>query len=298
MRLGAYLPTFGPLSLSPGIVPLARIVEDAGVDSIWVADHLCIPKTYASRYPYSPDGGFPFPPDAPWFDSLTALAAIAAATERVTLGTGILVITQRNVLEVAKVTSSIDQISHGRLRLGLGAGWLKEEISALGYRPETRGRRLNEAIEVLRDCWSGRTRGYSGREVSVGSDLFFQPTPYAGDPPVLIGGFSEAAHRRAARLGDGWLPDWPIDMLDFAVLEQARDQVDAFLCEEGRDRHAFLKVFIVESPPERADELPDIAKRIHELGFDELVIEPPFDDLGRAVATIEAVRGAIDAVAA
>lgn len=297
MRLGVYLPTFGPLSLSPGVVELAWRVEQLGADSIWVADHLCIPRDIKSRYPYSPDGAFPFPRQAPWFDALTALAAMAAVTERVLLGTGVLVLTQRNVLEVAKATSSIDVISRGRLRLGVGAGWLKEEIRALGHRPETRGRRLDESIQALRDCWTGETAGFAGDEVHVEPGLHFQPTPWRGNPPILIGGFTQAAHRRAARWGDGWLPDWPIDMLDYAALERARRQIDAALAGANRGQEPFQRILIVESPPERASELPDVARRIQGLGFDELVIEPPFENLRRTQATIEAVRGAIDAVA-
>lgn len=295
MRLGVYLPTFGPLSVSPGIVALARTVEELGADSIWVADHLCIPKDIESRYPYSSDGVFPFPQQTPWFDALTALAAIAAVTERVLLGTGVLVLTQRNVLEVAKVTSSIDVISRGRLRLGVGAGWLKEEIRALGYRPDTRGRRLDEGIQALRECWTGETAGFAGDECHVEPGLYFQPTPWRGNPPILIGGYSDAAQRRTARWGDGWLPDWPIHMLDYAALERARDRIDAARGDANRPNEPFQRILIVESPPGRASELPEVARRIYDLGFDELVIEPPFETVQQTEHTLEAVRRAIDA---
>jgi probable F420-dependent oxidoreductase len=149
---------------------------------------------------------------------LTVLAAIAGSTSRLRLGTAILVLTQRNPLEVAKVASSLDQISGGRLQLGVGAGWFEEEIRALGYEPRNRGRRLDEAIEVIRNCWTGETSQFAGTELSVESGVIFLPTPAQPTIPVLVGGMSEPALRRAALLGDGWIPDASIEMLDFDAL--------------------------------------------------------------------------------
>jgi probable F420-dependent oxidoreductase len=283
------------MSSDPGVVRLARLAEEAGADSVWVSDHICVPKERTSRYPYSPDGAFPFPDDWPWFDSLTVLAAIAAVTEHVGLGTGILVLTQRNPLEVAKVASSIDQISGGRLRLGVGAGWFEEEIRALGYRPESRGRRLDEAIEVMRDCWTGETRPFHGRELSIDGGLVFLPKPAQVTIPILIGGASGPAHRRAARLGDGWIPDMSIDMLDFDELRRTRNQLDERRHQEGRGELPFERVLIVELPSDRAGELPAVAERANELGFDELVVEVPFDDPPQVPRTLAAMRDAAPA---
>jgi probable F420-dependent oxidoreductase len=266
------------------------MVEHAGADSIWVPDHLCVPRSRSTRYPYSTDGEFPFPEDTPWFDSLTVLAAIAAATDRVALGTAILVLTQRNPLEVAKVTSSLDRLSGGRLRLGAGAGWLEEEIRALGYRTRRRGRRLDEAIQVIRDCWTGETHRFDGSELSVEGRLIFQPTPAQQTIPVLVGGSGTRAKRRAAELGDGWIPGAAIDMLDFDRLARAKGEIEERRTDFGRQDAPFEYLLVVDTPSRHADELPDVARQVQALGFDEMIVDLPFEDTARAGATLNAVR--------
>jgi probable F420-dependent oxidoreductase len=276
--------------MSPGPVALATMVEDAGVDSIWVPDHLCIPRSRSTPYPYSNDGEFPFPEETPWLDSLTVLAAIAAATDRVRLGTAILVLTQRNPQEVAKVTSSLDRLSDGRLRLGVGAGWLKEEIRALGYETRHRGRRLDEAIEIIRDCWTGETHRYDGDELSVEGGLIFMPTPAQQTIPVLVGGSGTRAKERAAELGDGWIPGAAIDMLDFDLLARGKSEIAERRADLGRQDAPFEYLLVVDTPSHHADELPGVARRLQELGFDEMIIDLPFEDTARARATLTAVR--------
>ncbi|MBS1845036.1 MAG: TIGR03619 family F420-dependent LLM class oxidoreductase, partial [Actinobacteria bacterium] len=239
MRVGVAIPSFGELSTSPGVAALAKMAEDAGADGVWVPDHLCVPKEHSTPYPYSTDGEFPFPADTPWLDCLTALAAIAATTHRVTIGTAVLVLSQRSPLEVAKVTATLDQISGGRLRLGVGAGWFKEEIQALGYAAATRGRRLDDALQILQDCWRGETSGYAGAELSVDAGLMFMPRPVESSVPLYIGGSSRRALRRAARLGDGWMPGSDIGMLDLEDLARLKDELAALREELGRGKERF-----------------------------------------------------------
>lgn len=292
MRVGVAIPSYGDLSTSPGVVALAKMVEDAGVDGVWVPDHLCVPKNHSARYPYSATGEFPFPPDTPWFDCLTSLAAIAATTDRVTIGTAVLVLSQRNPTEVAKVAATLDQLSAGRLRLGVGAGWFEEEIAALGYRPETRGRRLDDGLQILRDCWRGETLGYVGDELSVDAGLMVLPRPVGATVPLLVGGSSRRALHRAAQFGDGWMPGSDIGMLDLDELARQKAEVNTLRSEFGRGDQQFEYLMVLDCPPDRHAELPDAAARIRDLGFNELIVELPFEDPVVAVGVLAEIRAA------
>lgn len=285
MRVGVTLPSFGPLSVAPGVVALARVAEEAGADSLWVPDHLCIPRDRTAPYPYSADGELPFAEDTPWFDCLTVLAAAAAATDRIRLGTAILVLTQRSPLEIGKVAASLDRISGGRLTLGVAAGWFEDEIRALGYEPRRRGRRLDDAMATLRDCWSGLATTHEG-------GLIFRPTPERGTIPLLVGGSSPPALRRAAVLGDGWIPDGSLDMVDFAALARDKAHIAQLRAEAGLEAAPFEHVLVVDGDPARAAEIGEIARRARALGFDEVIVEAPFEDPPAVAGVVAAVRAA------
>ena len=151
--IGAKLPNSGPVALDRGVPDLARALEGAGFDSVWVSDHIVLPREIRSRYPFAEDGRATWPPDVPYLDSLIALSHAAGVTERVTLGIAVLVLPLRHPIVAAKQLASIDVASGGRLRLGVGAGWLREEFEALDVPFESRGARLEEWIELLRSCW-------------------------------------------------------------------------------------------------------------------------------------------------
>jgi alkanesulfonate monooxygenase SsuD/methylene tetrahydromethanopterin reductase-like flavin-dependent oxidoreductase (luciferase family) len=174
-----------------------------------------------------------------------------------------------------------------------GAGWFDEEIRALGYEPRNRGRRLDEAIEVIRDCWTGETSQFAGTQLSVEAGVLFLPTPAQPTIPVLVGGMSKRAVRRAARLGDGWIPDAPIEMLDFDALIGRKQELMAQRREAGRAELPFEHVLVVDTPSHRINELPAVARRVRELGFDELVVELPFEEPQRVRASLAAIRAAL-----
>src|SRR5262245_24052421 len=127
MRIGARVPTSGPLPLQLGVPAMARTLEAAGFDSLWVSDHIVFSASIGSAYPFAADGRVTWSPEAPYLDALVALALIAASTERVRIGTAVLVLPLRNPVELAKQAASLDVSSGGRLELGVGAGWLREE---------------------------------------------------------------------------------------------------------------------------------------------------------------------------
>jgi alkanesulfonate monooxygenase SsuD/methylene tetrahydromethanopterin reductase-like flavin-dependent oxidoreductase (luciferase family) len=134
---------------------IATTAEELGFESLWTVEHVVVPAGYESPYPYSPDGKMPAPDDTPLPDPLVWLAFAAASTSRIKLGTGIAILPQRNALIAAKEVATVDRLSGGRVLLGVGAGWLKEEFEALGVPFERRGRRLDEHIEAMRALWAG-----------------------------------------------------------------------------------------------------------------------------------------------
>src|SRR4051794_28570186 len=203
VRVGAKVPNSGPLPTEIGIGAMARTLEQAGFESLWVSDHVVLPAEIASRYPFAADGRATWPTDTPYFDAVVALALIAAATERATFGTAVLVLPLRNPVVFGKQCASLDVVGGGRLALGLGAGWLEEEFAALGVDFASRGRRFEESLATLRACWTGELPG----------GVLAVPTP-SPPIPVLVGGHSKPALRRARELGDGWLGQQSLNALD------------------------------------------------------------------------------------
>jgi probable F420-dependent oxidoreductase len=186
------------------LIPFVQRAEALGYESVWTAEHVIIPKTYTSVYPYNPSGKLPFPPDAAIIDPLITLTFIAAATERLRLGTGVNILPQANPLYLAKWASSIDHLSKGRLLLGVGVGWLQEEFAALGVPFAHRGKRSDEYLRALKAIWTGEEVNFQGEFVQW-RGFMMRPRPaQPGGVPLVIGGVSPAAIRRTVRYGDGW----------------------------------------------------------------------------------------------
>ncbi|HLZ36322.1 MAG TPA: TIGR03619 family F420-dependent LLM class oxidoreductase, partial [Mycobacteriales bacterium] len=205
MKLALHLPTLGKNAAPDAVLSVARFADEHGLHSVWVYDHVVTPLTVDSRYPYSMDGRYGVDPEDDFYEPLAVLAHVAAVTTRVRIGTAVLVPMLRPPLLLAKQIATIDRLSGGRVVLGVGAGWLREEFEALGVPFEQRGSRLEEYVGILRAAWQGTAPEFAGRfyrHPAVG----MQPTPAApgGRIPILFGGHSEAALSRVARLGDGW----------------------------------------------------------------------------------------------
>jgi probable F420-dependent oxidoreductase len=293
MKIGVQMPNNSDKPRQIGLTKMGRLAEDAGADSLWVTDHLLMVEGGRSPYPFTPDGSMPWPMDLPRYESLTAASFLAAATSRCTIGTAVLVLPQRNVLELAKTTATLDALSGGRFVLGIGVGWFAEEMEALGHRFRTRGRRTDEMIEVLRRCWTGRPQPFEGEEISVPEGLVFEPRPSRPDgPPILVGGMGRAALRRAALRGDGWLA-LQREELDPGQLADLLETLEDLREEAGRLDEPFSHVMHMSTSPEVAPRLPEFAVRVRELGFDELIINPPWEDLAEAEGLIGNVRSAV-----
>jgi probable F420-dependent oxidoreductase len=207
---------------------LARACEEAGFGGVLVSDHVVYPETIESTYPYR-DSGLPMWNAAtPWVDPWVAIAAMAAVTERIRFTQNVYVFPLRHPVEVAKVTASTSVMSGGRLSLGLGVGWMREEFELLGRDYTKRGKLTDEGIEVCRALWRGGPVSHDGEHFRF-EDISMCPTPPGGTIPVLIGGESDAALRRAAR-NDGWVGTaYPLEAAE-AILER----LDACLQARGR----------------------------------------------------------------
>ena len=199
-------------------IELIVAAEEAGFDSAWTVEHTVIPELHASQYPYSKDGrmaGDRY--DLPLPDPLIWMAYVAAHTTRIKLGTGILILPQHNPVVVAKQIATLDLMSGGRILLGIGVGWMREEFDVIGASFDDRAARTDEYVGVMRTLWSQQKASFSGDFFQF-ENVYCLPQPPEGDVPVIVGGHSRAAARRAGRIGDGFFParELPEDLISLA----------------------------------------------------------------------------------
>lgn len=202
MKIGCQLPSYGSLATREDITRVATHVEAAGLDSVWVGDHVVFPVASSSPYPYTSDGSFPLGNDGAFLEALMVLSFVAGVTERVMLGTSVLVLPQRNELLAARQLGSLATLAPGRAIAGVGGGWLREEFDALGRSFDARGAVLDEQLVALRGLWTERRYAQHGDHVAFPA-LHMEPLPPVA-PAVWVGGNSAPALRRAGRLADAW----------------------------------------------------------------------------------------------
>jgi probable F420-dependent oxidoreductase len=183
----------------------AQHADAAGFESLLTVEHVAVPVDYESRYPYSDTGRMPLAVDCELPDPLDLLAWLAGQTERIRLGTGILVLPEHHPLQLAKRCATIDRLSGGRLFLGVGVGWMREEVAALGIDPDERGARTDEGIDALRTVWRDEEISFAGRHFAF-DRVRSHPKPLQPSIPILVGGHAKAAARRAGERGDGFFP--------------------------------------------------------------------------------------------
>lgn len=188
-----------------GLVALAQGAEAAGFESVWTVEHVIYPEGYGSSYPYDDSGRMPMGPETDLPDPLIWLTWVAAVTTDLHLGTGILILPQRNPVVLAKELATLDSLSAGRLELGIGVGWLEEEFDALGVPFAGRGARTEEYMEVMRVLWDEDNASHDGELVQF-SKASVNPKPTRGRVPIHVGGHTRKAAERAGRLGDGFFP--------------------------------------------------------------------------------------------
>lgn len=207
MNVGTTIPVRGPLANPGDVRSLAEKAEALGFDHLAVTDHLIVPKTIDSRYPYSKSGAFPGSPSGACFDQFSLLAYLAAISTKPRLVTAITVVPHRGAVHTAKIVSTIDVLSSGRVVLGVGAGWMKEEFEALNLPPfEARGRVTDEYIQAFKALWTEDDPRFDGDHVQFANINFLPKPVQKPHPPIWVGGESPAALRRTARAGDVWFP--------------------------------------------------------------------------------------------
>lgn len=189
---------------------VAEVAEEVGLESLWAVEHVFVPQVIRTPYPYTADGELAGVADAVLCDPVVWLSFMAGITRTLRLATGIMILPQRNPAYVAKEWATLDRLSGGRAILGVGIGWLTEEMEALGIPFSERGPRTDEAIEAVRSLWAPGASTVQGR-FHRWEDMVCNPKPaQAGGVPIVVGGHAPAAARRAARLGDGFF--WPANL--------------------------------------------------------------------------------------
>ena len=239
MRYGFYLPTRGRTATPEDLEALVRRGEALGFTSVMIADHIVFPSVVTSKYPYTVSGVFPGQGDA--LEQLALMAFIAGKTERLRLVTSVMILPYRNPVATAKTLATIDVLSRGRVTVGVGVGWLREEFEALGAADfDRRGAVSDEYLRIFKALWTESPVSFAG-EFYRFDDVRCLPEPVQKPhPPIWIGGHSKAALRRVARLGDGWHPVGanPAVPLTPADLRRDLDELYRLTEAEGRDPSA------------------------------------------------------------
>jgi probable F420-dependent oxidoreductase len=282
MEFGCHLPIYGQAASRDVVLPFARRMEALGFDSLWVSDHIVIPYRIQSRYPYNATGDFPLPPSIDWLEPLTVLSLVAGVTERIRLGTTVLVLPHRHPLLLAKILATLDRLAPGRVILGAGVGWMREEVELFGVPHERRGAWSDEAIRVLRACWQDDPSSFTGEFFTIPEVGAF-PKP-GTRIPIWIGGHTPAALRRVAELGDGW-------HAAFTAADTLRSSVQRLrvACERaGRDVATVTLSVRMGLPGRRpVEETLAELKELQGLGVSHVVLETRMRDLGEMVTTFE-----------
>jgi len=231
LKLGIALPHFGPYASPQAIVAVARRAESLGFSSLWVLERLLWPVAPASKYPGNPRGEIPGPMRNT-YDPLTVLSFVAAHTEKILLGTSVLVAGYRSPAVTAKMIATLDVLSGGRVIVGLGAGWSADEFVAVGRGIEERNQQADEFIELLRELWKAEEVQFDGKYYRVPRSVLLPKPVQRPGPPIWIGGNSDRALRRVAAYGDGW---HPTSRMPIAEMTKKFAFVSQLAQEQGRD---------------------------------------------------------------
>ena len=278
MKFGVMFANVGPMAYPEGAVAIAQAAEAGGFESLWTVEHTIVPAGYQSAYPYSDSGRMPGPEDSDIPDPLIWLTYVAASTSTIRLGTGILILPQRNPIILAKEVATLDRMSGGRVELGVGVGWLEEEFDALGIPFNDRGARTDDHIAALRALWTQDQASHHGTHSSF-SGAISRPQPTQARIPIVIGGHSKAAARRAGRLGDGFFPGRGSHEDLAALLEVMR----ATAVEHGRDPDA-IEITAGGNGALGSKALDEV-KALADLGVSRVIVPPlAFDPEGQRTA--------------
>jgi probable F420-dependent oxidoreductase len=261
MRLGLHALGIGTGADRAVIDAVASAADSFDFSTLWAGEHVVMVDRPTSRYPYSDDGVIAVPAQADWLDPMIALSFAAAASSRIRIATGVLLLPEHNPVVVAKQAASLDRLSGGRLTLGVGVGWAKEEFAALGVPFEHRAARTAEYVAAMRALWRDDVAWFDGEFVRFDA-IRVNPKPLRRIP-IVLGGNSDAALRRVVAWGDGW---YGFNLDGPAAARERVDRLERLCAEAGRDR-AELTVSVALCDPG----VDDIGA-LTEAGVDELVL--------------------------
>lgn len=291
MKYGFTLPGRGPLATPETLGRIARRGEELGYDAVFTGDHILVPRNIASPYPYTESGEFPGSPSGESMEQLTLLAFLAGQTAAIRLVTSVIIVPHRNPLVAAKALATLDVLSGGRLVVGVGVGWMREEFEALGLPPfEERGAVTDEYIRAFKELWTSDAPEFDGKYVRF-RDISFLPKPVQQPhPPIWVGGESRPALRRTAELADGWYPLGSNPTFPMATPQQLAaglERLAAYARRFGRDPAEIDTIyrthqFELLSQPADGDRRPFVGsaeqiaadiRQYQELGVSALVLD-------------------------
>ena len=263
MKIGVFATFMSPHATPQMITDFGRRAEAAGVESIWMGEHVVLFDEMEFPYPGSKDGRIPVPEGGGMLDTLTTFGLLSGVTEKLRFGTGIALVPQRNPIYTAKEIATLDWLSGGRMDFGIGVGWCKEEVIACGYRWEDRGERCDEFLQTMINLWTEPVASFEGRHVQL-APCRMDPKPIQKPHvPIIVGGHGVPSLKRAARFGAGWYGF----ALDVATTAAVLERLDRALADAGRSREGFE---IVITPVSTTAEDLD---GFRALGVDRLVVQ-------------------------
>lgn len=306
IEFGIDVGVYGRLAKPENVLALARFAEAQDYHSVWLADHVVFPATIASKYPYSASGNFPVAGSEPLLEPIATMGVLAGATDRIKIGTAVLVIPYRNPLLLARMLVTLDAFSGGRIVLGAGSGWLEEEFEALDTADfAARGAVTDEYLEIFKAVSAGGEVSYGGAHYRFDAVHCQPASTQRPHPPILIGGTTNPALRRVARLGDGWLS---VALAPEGITERLA-MLGRFCDERGRrldDLWLCHKLFLSVGEERRGldggrepgtgsiEAITDDIKRLRDLGYRTLIFRyygtDPVEQMRQFGALAEKIR--------
>ena len=280
MDWGVHLPHLGRDVSRSSLMNFAQRADELGVHSGWVSDHVCWPARFDSKYPYSSDGSFPAPSGLGWLDPIGTLLFVAGCTENLRLGFTVLILPYRQPVATAKQLATIDVVSEGRLILGVGVGWMREEAEVLGMPWDNRGKRSDEQLEIFETLFNDETPSYSGDFYSF-PEVRFEPKPVQKPVPVWVGGNSKAAFRRTARFGHAFHAAFEPLATVKDEWRQIREECEA-IGREPESLDLSLRMFLdpdetmepFKSIAGSPDQMVDSISQVQEIGVSHILVDP------------------------